>query len=331
MPSRFDAIDPALVDVEWDKDDDQLPEGFFGLNQDAEEPPFAANDWPTEVPVMSIDECYDYVYDVIEPAFGTVTPADITLLPLQNQTPESSCVCNAEEAMYRNLRNILIGWQYELKFSPMWTYQRICSRRHSGSYMVDAFTHSQETGHLPEDTSAYQVAQHQSRLDLAHERTKYLLPQSYHQNTPYEGRDTYPAGTDTAKYFKSTVICAVPSFDHACTALAMGRTLFNGRSGHSICQDALVFDDNRKSKPLWRYCDSYGPGRGDNGRLYDSRRAWNVNGAFVLWDIARPKNPLYPCGSATKTFSLEKAYELFPAVDRDLVQQLFDAGPDGTN
>ena len=322
-----DEINPDLIDVEWKTDDPNMPEGFFGLIQDQEEAPFGVDNWPADVPVMSIDECYDYLYDVIKPNYGTLTPADQNILPYTNQSPESSCVCCAQSAMFRGLRNVKLGWQYELCFSPMWMYQRICSRQHSGSYMVDAANHSLDHGNLPESSAYYEVGEHQSRLELAHERAKALCPHHYQQNRNYQGRNKYPEGEATAKYFKAVQLSSIPSINHACTALAMQRPLFNGRSGHSICQDALVFESDNRRKPLWRYCDSYGPGRGTDGRLYDSQRSWNISGAYVIWDLNIEQNPLFPCGSDTKPVSLEKYYDLFPAVDRDLIQQLYDQGP----
>ena len=322
-----DPINPDLIDVEWETDDTNMPEGFFGLLDDGTEQPFGVDNWPSDVKVMSIDECYDYLHDVIQPNYGTLTPADNNILPYNNQSPESSCVCNAQEAMFRGLRNVTLGWQYEIKFSPMWMYQRICSRQHSGSYMVDAGNHSLDVGNLPESSSYYDPSGYERRLKLAHDRSKALMPHHYQQNRNYQGRDQLPEGTQTAKYFKAKLLSAIPTVEHACTALAMQRPLFNGRSGHSICQDALVFENDNKRKPLWRYCDSYGPGRGTDGRLYDSQRSWNISGAYVIWDLDIAQNPLFPCGSDTKPVSLTRYYDLFPDVDRDLIQQLYEQGP----
>mgnify|MGYP003334078817 FL=1 len=202
-------------------------------------------------------------------------------LKINDQNPESSCVCNAAETCFRTVWTRQLGVEHSIDFSPMSLYTRICSSRHSGSWMPDALAELEDNGILPEDTPANRA------------RFKHVV----HQNTPFIRERDLPDGwKQTAKHFR--VIKGewyrLPDDNEAfASALLSDMPICYGRSGHSIAALTLVYSDGRF---LAKYAQSYGTDVGDNGYQYDSERNWNTDGAWCLRAVTMPSDVSKPAG-----------------------------------
>lgn len=312
-------INPDWVDIDFAETQPDNPDFAGCLDPFGSEPePFGVS-WPSGVPVLKSNEWAAYKQKQKD-ELGTDRPGRLYLEPHNDQSPESSCVLNATEVAFRFSRNKAIGKMWEMKISPMWMYQYICSGRHSGSYTMDAMRFITETGGCPESSSA--KSQNPS-LTLCHRRATSLCPYTYHQNTPYEGKRKYEIAKNTAKYFRVTQWITLQGDDQFATALLYGWPIVNGRSGHSICHCDLIQDGRN-----WysEYLDSYDSDRGDNGRLYDTQRMWTTSGAWAAASVVIPDNPLLPCGPDSLTLpTVEEYYALFPDAPKESVLEYFNA------
>lgn len=203
-------------------------------------------------------------------------------LKINDQNPESSCVCNAAETCIRVIYTRQLGTKWSIDFSPMSLYTRICSSRHSGSYMVDALNESKLNGILPERT----------------EKNEKLFRHMLHQNTPWIRESQLPAGwQQTAKHFRPLEWHRLPKDDRAfMSALLQGMPICYGRDGHSIAALDPYWDEGNR-RWLAKYAQSYGTETGDNGYQYDTRRMWETDGAWCLRAMTVPDDPAKPAGS----------------------------------
>lgn len=201
-------------------------------------------------------------------------------LKINNQNPESSCVCNAAETCFRSIWARQLGVKWSIDLSPMSLYARICSSRHSGSYMVDALNEAKENGFLPEST----------------EKNKRLFRHTLHQNTPWIRESQLPSGwQQTAKHFRPLEWYRLPDDRDAFgSALLQGMPICYGRDGHSIAAMDLIWDNGRW---LAVYAQSYGTETGDEGYQYDSERMWETDGAWCLRAVTLPDDPAKPAGN----------------------------------
>ena len=305
-------IAPEFIDVEFEEiaPDDSRFAGYIA--ESAGEETFGIS-WPSWLPKFPESEWHAQK-DRQKAALGTDRPGRLYLDPENDQSPESSCVFNAGECLYRYQWNKAVGKKFALKWSPMWGYQFNCSGRHSGSYTMDCLRWTSEIGLCPESSSNRSDT---PALQLKHDRAKALCPHTYHQNTPYEGKKRYEEAKATAKWFRGRTWITLNGDIEFASALLHQLPICNGRSGHSIAHCDLVWDGRNW---LSEYLDSYDSDRGDNGRLYDSRRMWSTSGAWALYDIYLPDNPLYPCGNETLEVNKETYIELYP----DLTEEQID-------
>lgn len=206
-------------------------------------------------------------------------------LKINDQNPESSCVCNAAETCFRTIWTRQLGVQHSIDFSPMSLYTRICSSRHSGSWMPDALSELEDNGILPEDTPANQV------------RFRSVL----HQNTPWLRERDLPDGWEnTARHFrvvKGEWYRLPDDRDAFGSALLLDMPICYGRSGHSIAALELVWSDGRY---FAKYAQSYGTDVGDDGYQYDSERMWATGGAWCLRAVVMPADVTKPAGADQK-------------------------------
>lgn len=188
-----------------------------------------------------------------------------------NQHPESSCVYNAAAGCLTIRRNIQLGEKWQVVLSPMSGYGQVARYRHSGSTMWGALGWTSEHGLLPSD------------------RYGGRFPHEFHENRPFDRR--LPDGwEDTARHFRAIEWFRVDSREQFASALLHDMPICYGRSGHSICAEDLIYDTGRRRFYV-RYCDSYGLGRGDDGRLYDSERMWATGGAWACRQVTQPDDP----------------------------------------
>lgn len=193
-----------------------------------------------------------------------------------NQHPESSCVYNAACGCLTIRRNLALGLSHQVVLSPMSGYCRVASYRHSGSTMWGALELTNESGVLPSD---------------GHDQSSHFR-HTFHENTPFTRR--LPDGwQDTARHFRTIEWFRIDSREQFASALLQNMPICYGRSGHSICAEDLVYE---RGAYYVRYCDSYGTGRGDNGRLYDSERMWATGGAWACREVTLPDDPARPAG-----------------------------------
>lgn len=206
-------------------------------------------------------------------------------LKINDQNPESSCVCNAAETCFRSIWTRQLGVKHSIDLSPMSLYTRICSSRHSGSYMADALDESKERGFLPEDT----------------ERNRALFNHLLHQNTPWIRKSQLPNGWEkTARHFRPLEWYQIPNDRDAFgSALLQGMPICYGRDGHSIAAIDLELDESSK-RWLAVYAQSYGVATGDQGYQYDSEKKWETGGAWCLRAVTLPDDPLKPAGADGK-------------------------------
>ena len=296
------SINPSFIDVDFTENS--------GLIDDPAER-MMGSDWPSDVPILSYKELREMKEEHLR-LFGTYQVGRLYLKPDNDQTPESSCVYNAGESAFRYCWNRQLGSQFALKWSPMWGYSYNCSSRHSGSTMWGCMEWLTSVGLVPESSS---VKSSSPTLDIAHQRAKALCPHTYHQNTPYEGKKVDPEAKATAKHFRVKEWIRIDSELHFANALVNRWPIVYGRQSHSICACDLVFDGR---EPYAEYLDSYDSTRGDNGRLYDSRRKWNTGGAWACRTTYLPDNPLYPCGEDTLKITRSNYADLYPGVDLNL-------------
>ncbi len=199
--------------------------------------------------------------------------------PLNNQRPESSCVYNATEAVWRGTWNQIYGNAWEIKLSPMSGYCQATRRAGSGSTMWGALLFMQETGLLPEDN----------------EKNKKLFKHTFHQNSPFVQRERLPSGCQqTSRHFRFREWLKISNGQQYMSAIIKHRYFIcMGRKGHSMAAIDGAWDNGLYAA----ICDSYGD-RGDNGYVYDSwRTVCNATGgAWAGRDPYLPDNPAYPAG-----------------------------------
>ncbi len=203
-------------------------------------------------------------------------------LKINNQNPESSCVCNAAETAIRIIRTQQLGVKWSIDLSPMDLYARICSSRHSGSYMMDALNESKENGMLPEDTP----------------KNRKIFRHVFHQNTPWVRKSQLPQGAEiTRRHFRPLEWYRLPSDRDAFgSAVLNDWPIVYGRDRHSICAVELDWEEDLK-KFLVEYAQSYGTETGDRGYQYDSERNWETDGAWCLRASTVPDDPAKPAGA----------------------------------
>lgn len=199
-------------------------------------------------------------------------------LKINNQNPESSCVCNSAETCFRVKWTEQLGVKHSIDFSPMHLYARICSSRHSGSYMMDALSESAKNGFVPEDTA----------------KNRLLFNSVFHQNTPWIPESRLPPGWQTtARHFRPLEWYKLPNDRDAFgSALISDWPICYGRSGHSIAALELDWD----GKFLACYAQSYGVEAGDQGYQFDSEKNWETDGAWCLRSVTLPDDPSKPAG-----------------------------------
>lgn len=192
-----------------------------------------------------------------------------------NQNPESSCVYNAGCGCLMTVRNFNLGLEHEVRLSPMAGYCRVAKHRHSGSTMWGCLEVLKEDGVLPSDKNE-----------------KYQFDHVLHENTPFILPRSLPSGwQETAKLFRVTEWLRIDSREQFGSALLQDMPICYGRSGHSIKGEDMVYENG---KFLCRYCDSYGLGRGTDGRLFDSEKMWATGGAWACRTVTLPDDPNAP-------------------------------------
>ena len=113
---------------------------------------------------------------------------------------------------------------------------------------------------------------------------------------PFIQRESMPSGfRDTAKHFRVLEWYSINSREEFGSAILQDMPVCYGRNGHSIKGEDLVIDS--RGNVVLRYKDSYGLGRGDEGRLYDSQSRWSTGGAWACASVTRPSDPRFPAGN----------------------------------
>ena len=197
-----------------------------------------------------------------------------------NQSPTSTCVyCSASSCLMARY-NVQVGLKYAVILAPMSGYCFATRRASSGSTMWGAMEWTTETGLLPANVNG------QDRY------FKHVLQEC----KPFIQREDMPSGfRETAKHFKVLEWYAISSREEFGSAILQDMPVCYGRSGHSIMGEDLVIDS--RGNVVLRYKDSYGTGRGDDGRLYDSQNKWSTGGAWACASVTRPSDPRFPAGA----------------------------------
>lgn len=196
------------------------------------------------------------------------------------QHPESSCVHNAAARAMGIRRCVSLGEKYRIVTSPMSSYSQVARSRHSGSTMWGAMEYLTEHGQLPVP-------------EFGQDR---VFKHTFHENTPFTRR--LPEGWElTARHLRvaDDGWFRIDSAEQFASALLNDMPIVYGRRGHSICGEDLIWWADRR-RYVCVYCDSYGPGRGDNGRLYDTESKWATGGAWCCHAVRLPHDPLEPAG-----------------------------------
>ena len=307
-------INPRWVDIDL-----TAPIGVSGVIESAEDATFGAA-WPDRLQVFRRNEWADEKRRQFE-NLGTYTPGRLYLEPWNNQTPESSCVYNSAEGGWRYLWNRQLGPAFGMKCSPMSGYINQTTRRHTGSTMWGAMEWMTEVGLLPEKSSRYTDA---AGLLACHGRSVALCRHTFHQNTPFVQRSALPDGwRSTAKHFRVLEWIRIDTVEQFASALLHRLPIIYGRQRHCILGSDLVQDD--RGRWLVEYLDSYGPGRGDNGRLYDTEANWSTGGAWAAASVVVPDNPLRPAGDDGKPATRPVLRSLYPDVSDEYFEALATA------
>jgi hypothetical protein len=197
-----------------------------------------------------------------------------------NQSPTSTCVHCSTSVAVRVRRNIQLGVKYSIITSPLSTYCLATRRAGSGSSVPGSLEIQKEIGQLPADNPF----------------NRKLFKHVLQECKPFIQREQLPAGfRSTSQHFRVLEWLRIASREQFGSALLNDLPIVYGRGGHSICGEDLIDDDGRRI--LCSYCDSYGTGRGDNGRLYDTESKWGVGGAWAPAVIVYSGDPRRPAGS----------------------------------
>lgn len=297
-PKNVDLFNIRPQDVDLDFDDDPTAmEGFFGCHIDPAEKSDPMCGQFNSAWIIPKAEWKDMVEFIEEKK----TALPYYRIHRNNQNPESSCVHNVAEVVRDCMRSKTLGLPYHIKCSPMSSYCRVTTRRHSGSMMWGALQATKAgirgNGQMPEDNP----------------RNRAIFGKHvFHQNTPFaynHGAKYYKDGwQDVAQWFTVVEWYAINSYEEFVSALIRGWGVCYGRSGHSIAGLQPVM---YQGSVACKYLDSYGHGRGTDGYLIDTWRKMSTGGAWCCREVTLPPNlarPWEPCGDVdyVKLLSREK-------------------------
>ncbi len=320
-------FDPSIIDVDLTP-----PDGVKGYLDTPEQLQAFGNSrrWPSTLEKWDRGQWRDAKREQ-EKAFGPMLqrynlpidrPGWLYLEPWLNQSPESTCVhCNAS-CCHRYLMARNYGSEYLIYGAPMSSYAMRSRPRNAGDYMGQVCEHMQTIGQLP----AYKSNRSSSAtMDEAHRRAEILSGATFRQNTPYARKSELPENWERfAKYIRVTEWIALATDDEIASAMLHRLPILTGRQGHSITYCDLVFDD--RGNPLAEYLDSYGPERGNNGRLVDTPRVWmdNPYNTFAALQIWKPNHILQPFGEDTVKVDKATLRSLYPRVSDETFDQLYE-------
>lgn len=198
----------------------------------------------------------------------------------EDQGAPSSCTGMAAAKAAEVTRRRRFGLQYEVRFSGLGLYTQIRGvTRDSGATIKQAMDVLCNVGPLPLDTP---------------------------ENKARFGAHTYPMNAwghplpagfqSTADLFRGDKFAVVHGLDEIYSAAAQDFCVLVGRDRHCICYYDIAWSQ-RYDEPFLVLKNSYGPGWGENGDGYDSKRiVENLTGYVLLGVALSPDLPIPSLG-----------------------------------